>query len=160
MPQMRALTYARDQLSVASQDWSNHCNLMEGLDAEIAELNQRIRTLLGIRGYLSQLDGICIKRMTNGQMGADEELFQLWQEVIAKLGESARWMLGLANEFVVKGIPIPEVTQLRHLSENPGRDLEMADVIRELDSVSKEQVFDDRAMERLAAEGRAFRHLD
>ncbi len=164
---MHGLEFVNDQLdSVAkSYDWSHHRELMADLDAELAELNQKIRTLLSLHEFLVELDAICIRKIEAGQAAPNPEVAKVLLSVLTRFQQTSSSLLAQADAFIKKGIPVTGCAVLRMISRDPSYKLEMAAIARlalELDDgspVPREMPLSDAVLSALSKSGYPHRHL-
>jgi hypothetical protein len=164
---MHGHEFVNDQLDSVgkSYDWSRHGQLMADLDAELAELNQKIRTLLSLHEFLVELDAICIRKIEAGQAAPNPEMARMLLTVLNRSQETSSSLLTQADAFMKKGIPVTGCAVLRMISRDPSDKLEMAGIARlalELDDgspVPREMPLSDDVLSALSRSDKSHRHL-
>ena len=158
----------RDQLDAVSpppDNWSDHGEIMAGVDAELAELNQRVRIILSLHEFVIELDAICWKQIGAGTVAGSEELYAVWSETIEKFQTASAAIIAKARPLTEKGYPLYGMANLRRLMLDAGDRLEMAALISTAKRLKSdagtpaETPFDESILASVSKAGGPFRHV-
>lgn len=163
---MQGLQLVNDQLESVSRsiDWSRHGEEMVSLDAEVAELNQKIALVLSLHLFVVELDAICIREIDAGKASPDAEAHRLLDGALRKFQQTGAEIVAEAEGFIRKGIPITGIASLRKIVANPGDDLGMVRMMRAAEALGEQELpreapFDESVFRTVEEKGARYRHI-
>jgi hypothetical protein len=130
---MHGLELINDQLEMVARgsiDWSRQGEVMDSVDAELAQLHQLIKMVISTHQYLIEIDDICAREIEAGKKSPNTEAHSLLEKALALFRHASAELLSAAREFTRKGIPVTDLGILRKIEADPGAGLYMAKMLR------------------------------